>query len=511
MFLAEWFGQEGPMVDRGSAPVVVGVDRGLSPSERWFWIIDQISPSNCVARVRVWGSVGAGEIERAWDVLAGEYPLLRVGVVDPDGGDPRFVTVGARIPVRRVEAEDPELWQREVDFEVVHPITVEHGVARVVDVVGDAGHPGERHDLILTVSHTVMDGRSLLTVLRKLVEYLALERDSFCQAVAGAGVDGSRRAAVVGPGSEGSRAADAGSSVRSAGPEPGAGVPPGATGPGAARAAVPASDDLIPAGARGFWRYVYSNLADQVVAMALRPRRLTGAVPLGLGERRTRAVYRVIGGADLGELVAECRRAGVSVHGALGAATARTIGESVRPGRGGVAGIGSPVDFRPLLRPRPDDDELGIYAPVLAGFVRFGPGISLWAMARSVNRQLEKGIRRRRHLSAVAGMRFGTPRTVESGRRVVELIDRRAPWNVSVTNVGRVDFPERVGALRLSDLTLAASNSCVSALTVAIVTAHDEMRISFCYVDGVLSRSEADTFADRVVRALTCRPAPAVV
>ncbi|WP_282777337.1 hypothetical protein, partial [Nocardia sp. CC201C] len=153
----------------------------------------------------------------------------------------------------------------------------------------------------------------------------------------------------------------------------------------------------------------------------------------------------------------------------------------------------------------PAADELGIYAPVLTTFVPFGPRRSLWSAARSVNRQLDRKVRQRRHLATVAGMRYGTPKSLESGWRVVKLIDRRAPWNVSVTNLGRVDFPPAPGEWRTCGLSVAAGNSCVSALTVAVATAHDEMSLEFCYVDGVLSPESAERFADLVLATLADR------
>ena len=51
--------------------------RLFSTVERWFWIADQVSPLNVVARVRVEGHIPEGVLERAAAVLAAEYPLLR--------------------------------------------------------------------------------------------------------------------------------------------------------------------------------------------------------------------------------------------------------------------------------------------------------------------------------------------------------------------------------------------------------------------------------------------------
>lgn len=549
------------MVASRTTTAATDLGRALSPSERWFWIVDRISPSNCCGRIRLHGRVDPASLERAAAALVAEYPLLRLGISAPGDRDPRLTPLTApRIPLRRLESGDPEQWLRELDAELSAPFAVGTGLARIVDVAGGAGTAEETHDIILTISHIIADGRSLMAVLRKLITYAATTAE----------------------------------------PVPG----------GSGRAAVPPADDLIPAASRGFWRYACTTLYDQAAALALRPHRLTGAVPVPLPDRRTRIVHRSMTPEESRALFDDCRRAGVTVHGALAAAVGQSIGAAAysaaspeprarrwggvgrwwRTGRGvgargsadadevagvrgvagrrgvigkrgvvgkrdvvdrrgvagrrgvvgkrdvagvrgvvgrrgvaggrdvvgrrgaarrrGVAGIGSPVDFRGLLEPAPEADELGIYAPVLTGFVPFGAGVSLWEAARAVNRQVARGVRQRRHLATVAGMRFGTPRTVASGWRVAEMVDRRAPWNVSVTNLGRVEFPERAGEWRLSGVVLAAGNSCVSAMTVAVVTAHDELHIGFCHVDRILPEAAAAAFADDVLAALLNRPAP---
>ncbi|WP_433668826.1 phthiocerol/phthiodiolone dimycocerosyl transferase family protein [Nocardia sp. CA-136227] len=437
--------------------------RALSPSERWFWIIDRLSPANCGARIRVHGPIPAARLESAAAALVAEYPLLRMGIADDAGSHPRWRPLTRpRIPVRRIESRDAEAWVRELDAELAEPFDTAAGLARITDIAVGVGTDGEFHDIVLTISHIVADGRSLMALLRKLIGYAES---------GGAG-----------------------------GPE---------------RPPAPAADDLIPPAARGLWRWLHTTAADQVTALVQRPHRLP-VVAAPITDRRTRVVHRVLDRETSAALVTDCRRIGVTVHGVLAAAVAAAVGGAAleqigaRRAATGVAAVGSPVDFRAALRPAPDADEVGVYAPVLVGFVPFGPGVSLWEAARSAKRQLERGVRQGRHLATVAGMRFGTPRGLESGGRLAEMVDRRAPWNVSVTNLGRVEFPERAGAWRLSGLRLAATNSCVSVLTVAITTAHEETHLGFCYADPVLSRVRAEAFADAVLTVLARRPDPSV-
>ncbi|MGW4243054.1 hypothetical protein [Nocardia sp. NPDC004722] len=431
-----------------------GSGRALSPSERWFWIIDRLSPANCAARVRIHGRVPPARLWAAAATLLAEYPLLRMGIADDSGRDPELVPLDApRIPLRRIESGSESAWIGEMDAELRTPFDLGKGLVRIADIVTAPGTAAECHDIVLTISHIIGDGRSLLALLRKLVGYAGDDQ------------------------------------------------------PAAIRDSVPPADALIPAAARGFWRYLATNLIDQVGALRLRPIRLPPAAQVPMPGRRTRVVYRVVDRKELVDLVSDCRYCGVTVHGVLVAAVADAVGRTAQAGTG-VAGIASPVDFRAELRPRPDPDELGVYAPILIGFVPFGPGVSLWAAARGVKRQLEVGVRHRRHLSTVAGMRFATPHSAGAGARVASTIDRRAPWNVSVTNLGRVEFPDETGGHRLSGLLVTASNSCVSVLTVAVTTAHDEMHLGFCYVEHMLSARQAGEFADAVLTALRERPKP---
>jgi hypothetical protein len=62
------------------------VRHSLSPAEPWYWITDQISPLNVVARVRLTGYIRGGQLTRATTNLAAEHPLLRVAIRAEAGG-----------------------------------------------------------------------------------------------------------------------------------------------------------------------------------------------------------------------------------------------------------------------------------------------------------------------------------------------------------------------------------------------------------------------------------------
>jgi len=91
------------------------VRRALCPAEKCYWIADQISPTNVVARVHLRGHIAAGLLDRAAAALAAEHPLLRVSIrTDAEGTNPTFVRSSGPIPIRPVNGDYLE-WERQVD------------------------------------------------------------------------------------------------------------------------------------------------------------------------------------------------------------------------------------------------------------------------------------------------------------------------------------------------------------------------------------------------------------
>lgn len=425
--------------------------RPLSPVERWYWIADQLSPLNVVARVRLTGRLPAGVLERAAAALAAEYPVLRVAVTArADGTDPEFAATSRRPPVRRVEGDGTE-WERQVDdHELAVPLAWRDGpLVRVLDVVVD--HPEETHDVVLTVAHLIADGTTALTLLRRLIEHAAVD----------------------------------GASVTS-------------------RPPVAAPEDLLPArlrGLRGIAAIAGTGVADRAVTAWSRPRRLAPEAAVPAAERRTRLVRRRLDEQRLSALTRRCQAEGVTVHGALTAAMARAIGPAVTAG-GGRLCIGVPIDFRAELEPPVDAAEAGAYVSTVPAIARFGPGRDLWSIARAVNRTLHRRRRFDQHLALLSALRFVCPPSVADSAKVVGLIERNGPGNICLSNIGRYDFPDRIGDWHLGGAQFIAGVSVSGYFVATVNTSHRELCWNFTYIDGVVSERSALRYADDAVSAL---------
>lgn len=163
------------------------VRQDLSPLERLYWIADLTSPLNVIARARVHGRLSPSLHRRALDVLQLRHPLLRVAIMDDGTGThPAFVPVdGRQIPFRhvRVRPDDPAAdirWQQEVDdHELAEGLDRRTGpLLRAVVITSggtenEAENEGEFHDLLLTVSHAIADGKTCLSLVREWIEIAA--------------------------------------------------------------------------------------------------------------------------------------------------------------------------------------------------------------------------------------------------------------------------------------------------------------------------------------------------
>lgn len=436
--------------------------RPLGPSERWLWIMDQLSPMNAAVWVHVRGMVRPEQLARAAEVVVAEHPLLRVGVeTKSDGTDPWYRPVEApRIPIRTLEvpAEDAHTVEAEVDTVELHePIDWRRApLARIVDVARGRGTADESHDLILTVAHLVTDGMAAMTLLQRLVEHAA----------------------------------------RSGGP----GGPPGtAVRP---RRPLPAPEDLVPRRDRSIARAKAVARVDRAITSLSNTRSLEPETAVAPRERRTRFTKRELSGDQLGDFLARCRREGVTVHGALMAATALAVGQEISPCESGKVSIISAINLRPDLVPRVDNEELGSYASGVVAHVASGPTTDLWTTARQALRELNTRLRFRQHLAAFTALDFMAPPSVEQSGPLIDLIDYKISRGISVSDIGRLSIPDRIGEWEISGVQGAGGISCLGCMRSIVTISHGVLHWNFCFIEGLMSLERADRIANGALAAL---------
>ncbi|MFB8007974.1 hypothetical protein [Nocardia sp. NPDC056000] len=428
------------------------VRRPLSAYEHGFSVIHEMSPLNVTAWARVHGRVPEKLLTMAAARAVAAHPLLRVRVAPGNGTGRWFEPVADPVlPIRIVRANpgSADAAADEIDsVELTTPIDQRTApLVRMVDVIHAEGTSDEAHDLILTGAHLIVDATALIALLREIITTAAGFRDD------------------------------------------------------TEHPALPSPYDLVPSRARGLGRTAAIMLADQIVGAIQRPTRLPVDDWTPIRERRTRLLRRTIDGERIPALLAACRRERTTVHGALTAALAGAVGTDL-PGRTGRVTIGSAVNLRTDLRPAIGAGELGSYVTDLPGHIAFGPNSDFWESARAATRNIKRRRSFGQHLSTLAAARIlFPPRWEKANRRVVTLLDRQGPFGVGLSNLGPVEFPDRVGAWQVSDAQFTASIP-TGRIGCSVTTGRDALYWNFGYVEGLIATERAERLADEAVTAL---------
>jgi phthiocerol/phthiodiolone dimycocerosyl transferase-like enzyme len=434
--------------------------RLLSPVERWLWISHQISPMNGFAWAQVRGKINPDQWAWAAAALVAEQPLLRVSIrAKADGTDPWYEPAADPVmPIRIVHADahDEHAAERELDnIEMVEPAdTSTAPMARLVDVVRAAGTEAETHDLILTMSHTIVDATARVGLLAQLIRYAA-EWD---------------------PTSDRPR-------------------------PVVSRDPVPPLGYLLPPGVGRTGRAMAAMFGEHMASLLARPKPLTPERHVPPAEKRTRLLLRKLSGDQLDALLTACRRNGVTVHAALSTAVARAVAREIGIEKGKVA-IRTPVQVRAELSPPLDKSDVGNYMCITNTYTKVDPDADFWAVARQLNKDLKRRLRLRMHLSTIAIMRRFAPKSIATSGRFVDGIDKRAAGSVLVSNLGRVDFPDRVGDWKVSAVQFFSTLSVTGQMAICAVTSNGVLHFNVCYVEGQSSAKRAARVVDDTLAIL---------
>ncbi|HEV2639098.1 MAG TPA: FAD-dependent monooxygenase [Actinocrinis sp.] len=443
------------------------VRRALSPVERLYWIVDQTSPLNVLARARVHGHLPLPLQRRSLDILQLRHPLLRVAIADDGAGThPAFVPVdGRQIPLRHVDvpADDPAAdtrWEREVnETELGQSVDWRTGPllrAVVITRSGGAGHDEDVHDLLLTAPHIIADGKTCLSLLREWIE-LAADLDS--------------------------------------------GTPHQAT----SRRVLPATEDLLPRrhrGAAGIAGLRAMLLRDHIAARHSPAQRIIPGRQVPPDQRRTQMVHRTLTGDQVEQLAQTATRHGSTVHGALAAALVTAVARDAGTPAAGYFSLGSPVDFRGDLVPAVAPDEVGTYVATVPTRVRYEPGAPLWPTARAISRDLVQRRRRQDHLATISLARWAGPGSPADAESFTRFMDEKGPINLCLSNVGRYEFPDRAGPWRVSDAQFVAGVSVMGAIVATVNSSHGQLAWNFSYIEDLVSPMRARNIADESIRTV---------
>ncbi len=383
--------------------------RYLVGIERLAWKGFQDKPVNFGLRARIRGSVSDDQLLIAVAKLKTRHPLSTARVAVDENGVPYFTDEGTvSIPVVRVDpdevgGDDETAWLRVAEQELGGLFDwAAEPLVRIfrLDIAEDI------MDLVIIIHHMIADGLSGAYLLRDLFAYLC---------------------------------------------DPDMPVVP--------LPALPPVVELMPQEIRD-----RVPPADVIIEQ-IKDAAASGAPSISVDEFLTMETPRLrlhrwrLDETVSGRLIDRCRKEKTTVHGAIGAAFLRAFAERAREVGDGnemsasTRTLQSPVNIRDRLEPVAGDN-FGLFITQAMVDIDCGQGRDFWSIARDVRQGIQAAIADPMFMARMLMMEplleSDDPEALL--RSLPILIDRN--YDLSITNLGRLDMPARCGGRGKGNLTI---------------------------------------------------------
>lgn len=434
--------------------------RRMSGTERRFL---RMPNAHVVLGLRVDGTITEDALAKSMAWVRRRHPLLGVRVeLEPDGQG-RFVSDGVPpVPIEWHRRTGNDEWMEVIRQQLAQAFAPETGpLVRLVVLEAPAAF-----DLVVTVHHSVCDGRSLIYLVRDLLDRLSGGDDA---------------------------------------------IPPAQVRPTAVAEAVPepASGGLLTKLAIGLinrrWRR--KTIAfDQDAALALHDQFWSSNAP--------RVEHWTLTPAQTEALAAVCRAEQVSVNEALYAAFLQAAGAVL-----GVTDVLRtvlvPVDLRDRMT-KDVSEAVGHYASAIkASLPALSPDASIWQTARDVRRLVQENLTDRKvfatqQIDAVAPSLMDAMVFAKYGLcddpMALKLLKRSGlddrVTGVLLSNLGRMDIPRTYGALEVTDLIGPVVYSEIADLVLEVVTLAGIMHVTLSFDEDALGQAAASGIRDKAMARL---------
>lgn len=412
-----------------------------------MWLISEDLPINFAMIFSIRGSFTIEEFRQALDKVERKYPSSATRVIkERDRTVYQVSDPDLRFPIRISERKYSKSWVDEVTTELTKPFNIYNDPpVRFIWVRGD-----EASEIILICNHTFVDGFSVVYVVRDLLNYLGnLDLD-------------------VEPGTYST-----------------------------------AMTELIPEfpGKRSvIWRgkikatllkifIALSSKKDtqwkEMVAAAKRPYHL---LPWELTIEQTDA------------LVEQSRANGATVHAALCTAFLRAFGEYYK--NGWIRKIQSPIDLRKRLV-SPVNESFDLYIHLVEFIVNCALERDFWEVAREIKQSFEHYSEDKFVFSSIMEtivlmdelFSVITPQIVAQSYTGVE-------YDLSISNLGRLDIPIQYGSLYLEAFYGPAIGTNPEEIVLGVITIGGKMHFTMTFTDMKLTLVQAEEIKEIAMKHL---------
>lgn len=147
----------------------VDICRPLGAGEQSYWLRDRAHPLHFALIAQIKGQFTVYQLQQALSCVQQRHPLLRVRIVLDEAERPWFAFQPACIPLRVVQRQSENHWQREVEQEIATPFVWSQApLVRVVLV--HSSNDAELSELIVLCHHSIADGISVTNLIRDILQ-----------------------------------------------------------------------------------------------------------------------------------------------------------------------------------------------------------------------------------------------------------------------------------------------------------------------------------------------------
>jgi hypothetical protein len=418
----------------------------LRGGQYMVWLASEYHPINFALMARIRGSITPGPFQQALDKLQRKYPPLSTRAIKEADGVYVVSDPTLKFPVRIIARKNAESWVEEAAAELSQAFDLfHHPPLRLILLQGE-----DVSELFFVCPHVLADGLSIAYLVRDFLTFLN---------------------------------------------DPDAEVTP--------MPLTPPMGALIP-------EFPGKKLAIQWAKLKARLLKCVLSRSVKQNEPQIDAVHCakpqyhvrpwVLSAEQTAALVARSRAEGTTVHAALCAAFLRAFGEFY--GDGWRRRIQSPVSLRDRLS-SPVGESFGLFVNLVEFRADCAPEHDFWELARKI----KKGFNRRaddKHIfkSLIeANVATDKLRDIITPKIVAESF-MAANHDLSISNLGRLDFPIRYGVLHLEALFGPILSGDPEDIVLGVTTIGGTIHCCLSFTDLKMTPSQAEQVVETAMHGL---------
>ena len=420
--------------------------RELYSSERFMCKIGQEEPIFFTMTARIIGDLTLSELESALYKARQKHLLTAVRMVEGDQGRPWFeATDAADIPLRVIEDGTDQLWLSAIAEELavlVNPQT--DPLVRFIWIKGD-----RFSDLITVCHHAITDGLGAAYFVRDLLTFLGAPETEVA-------------------------------------PLP----------------LVPSLGKLIPEGVEAaLLPHVMAEMSKQAAQekQEVIPERVLPPPP------HFKVHARELTRSQTAALLAKTRTEETTVHGVLGAAFLSAFAKQFGASTNYTRTLQSPVNIRSYLS-QPVGESFGNFIQLLTTTADCAPEQDLWAIARTIRTGFVDQLTPAElfgfsvMIKQMGMMDTATFEGIYNGW--IATRPEHVDYDLSLSNIGRLDFPEQYGRFQLRSLYGPTFSAVMDENVAGVCTVNGRLAFTFIHKLKYMDAAVAETIISNALESL---------